>query len=52
MSEPIPDGLEAALTEHVFSKWDQDFLRTPAGQKARRDVLVTRYENALRFAIP
>ncbi|CAN5172189.1 hypothetical protein BH09MYX1_BH09MYX1_08840 [soil metagenome] len=49
---PRPPGLDAALDELVFSTWDQDFLKTEPGVRGREDVVVTRFEDALRFTIP
>src|SRR5262245_28767825 len=47
-----PPGLEAALDQHVFSTWDQDFLKTDFGITSREDVIETRFANALRFSVP
>lgn len=49
---PFPVGLESALFEHVFSKWDPDFLKTPEGEAGKQEVLINRFNNALRFTIP
>lgn len=48
----VPDGLERALDELVFSKWDREFLKTPEGVRGKQDVLVNRYFMAHRFSIP
>lgn len=49
---PLPEGLEQALYEHVFSHWDQEFLQTPAGRQGAQEVLINRLHNALRFSVP
>ena len=48
----LPADLEKVLHEHVFSKWDQDFLKTPEGEAGKQEVLVHRFNNALRFTVP
>lgn len=48
----LPEGFEQALHEHVFSRWDQEFLQTPAGLQGVQEVLVNRLYNALRFSVP
>lgn len=53
MNHPDPPaGLENALSEHVFNKWDQDFLKTPEGEAGKQEVLINRFNNALRFTVP
>jgi S-adenosylmethionine-dependent methyltransferase len=49
---PLPEGLDQALHEHVFSRWDQEFLHTPAGRQDAQEVLVNCFYNALRFSVP